>query len=234
MAYLIIIKDTVPVAMGWSDEPGEGDFWETEMVMLVTSLIVIVPLSIQRDMANLSFTSFSSVVADVILVILVAWFAPMPSSVGSILKAIFTNAVNSRLFIGLGVLSTAMACQHSAFIVSGSLENKTPERWGRVTFRSLSIAWLCCTVMGVTGYLGFEEDTKGDILNNFDDDSKAANGGRVLLAVSDEPDLSFVIVFFKTTKDSLILISVIDYHAFYLSNGNVRGTTRRCTTVFGR
>lgn len=184
LAYLIIIKDTVPVALGFSDEPGEGDFMETEMVMVVTSMIIIVPLSIQRDMAMLSFTSFSSVLADVFLVILVALFAPYPGSLGDILKAIFENAVNSRLFIGLGVLSTAMACQHSAFIVSGSLDDRTPERWSRVTFRSISIAWLLCTIMGTTGYLGFEEETKGDILNNFDDDSKTANGGRILLAIT--------------------------------------------------
>lgn len=160
VAYLIIIKDTVPVALGFSDEPGEGDFWETELVMVVTSIMIILPLSIQRDMANLSFTSFSSVLADVILVLLVALFAPYPGNVGDILKAIFENAVNSRLFIGLGVLSTAMACQHSAFIVSGSLEDRTPERWSRVTFRSIGIAWLLCTIMGTTGYLGFEEETK--------------------------------------------------------------------------
>lgn len=184
VAYLIIIKDTVPVALDFTDDIENGNFMETEMVMFVTSVLIIVPLSVQRDMANLSFTSFSSVLADVILVILVAVFSPMPNNVGDIIKAIFQNAFNSRLFIGLGVLSTAMACQHSAFIVSGSLEDKTPERWGRVTFRSIGVAWLLCTIMGVTGYLGFEEDTKGDILNNFDEDSKVANSGRILLAIT--------------------------------------------------
>ena len=184
LAYLIIIKDTVPVALGFSDQPGQGDFWETEIVMVATSLLIIVPLSIQRDMANLSFTSFWSVVADVILVLLVACFAPYPGNFGNVLQAIYENAINTRLFIGLGVLSTAMACQHSAFIVSGSLEDRTPERWSRVTFRSIGIAWLLCTLMGTTGYLGFEEETKGDILNNFDDDSKTANGGRILLAIT--------------------------------------------------
>lgn len=184
VAYLIIIKDTVPVALDLTDDPGNGNFMETEMVMFVTSLIIIVPLSVQRDMASLSFTSFSSVLADTILVILVAIYSPIPNNVGDIFKAIFQNTINSRLFIGLGVLSTAMACQHSAFIVSGSLENKTPERWGKVTFRSLALAWLLCTIMGVTGYLGFEEETKGDILNNFEEDSKVANGGRILLAIT--------------------------------------------------
>jgi sodium-coupled neutral amino acid transporter 11 len=169
VAYLIIIKDTVPVALGLTNEAGGGSFMETDIVMIVTSLVTLLPLSLQRDMANLSFTSFSSVLADVFLVLLVTIYSPIPTNIGDIIKIIFENAINDRIFIGLGVLSTAMACQHSCFIVAGSLEDRTPERWSRVTFRSIALAWFLCTLMGVTGYLGFEEETKGDILNNFDE-----------------------------------------------------------------
>jgi sodium-coupled neutral amino acid transporter 11 len=215
VAYLIIIKDTVvspswqqttpaiisilyltlrmlysdiqPVALDLTDDPGNGDFWNTEFVMFVTSLIIVVPLSMQRDMANLAFTSSLSVSADVVLVILVVAFSPISSSVeeaGGFFKVLGENWINSRVFVGLGVLSTAMACQHSAFIVSGSLDNRTPERWGIVTFRSLATSCLLCLLLGTTGYLGFLDETRGDILNNFDEDSKTANGGRILLAIT--------------------------------------------------
>jgi amino acid permease len=70
---------------------------------------------------------------------------------GGIGQVLADNWVNSKLFIGLGVLSTAMACQHSAFIVSGSLEDKTAARWGMVTSRSISISAALCIMMGVTG-----------------------------------------------------------------------------------
>ena len=114
-------------------------------------------------------------------------YSPIPSRVdqagglGAVLK---NNWVNSQLFIGLGVISFSMACQHSAFIVSNSLEDKTPKRWSIVTCRSISTATVMCLVLGVTGYLGFLEDTEGDILNNFDSDSVMANAGRVLLAIT--------------------------------------------------
>lgn len=187
MAYLIIIKDTVPVALGRVDEPGQGNFVDQELIMAITALVIIVPLSIQRDMANLSFTSGASVMADVVLVILITLTAPIKSTVaeaGGLFKVLGESIINGRIFIGLGVLSTAMACQHSCFIVSTSLDEKTPERWGTVTFRSLAIAWLLCTIMGTSGYLGYLGDTQGDILNNFDDESPTANGGRILLAVT--------------------------------------------------
>jgi sodium-coupled neutral amino acid transporter 11 len=186
VAYLLIIKDTVPVVLDLVDT-GEGDFIEREVVMIVTSLIIVVPLSMARDMASLSYTSLMSVMADAALVGFVIAFAPVKSTVsdyGGFGKVLEDNWINSKIFIGLGVLSTAMACQHSAFIVSGSLENKTASRWAIVTSRSISLAAAMCIMMGVTGYLGFLDETEGDVLNNFPSNSFEANAGRGLLAVT--------------------------------------------------
>lgn len=186
VAYLLIIKDTVPVVLGIVDV-NQGNFLQREMVMIVTSLIIIVPLALQRDMASLALTSLLSVLADVILVGFVLIFAPVKSSVsdaGGFGRVIKDNWINGHLFIGLGVLSTAMACQHSAFIVSGSLENKTQERWAMVTSRSITVSALLCIVMGIFGYLGFLENTQGDILNSFNSDSVVSNAGRALLAIT--------------------------------------------------
>lgn len=192
VAYLLIIKDTVPVVLRLEvpenqDTNTDGDFWEREFVMLITSLVIVVPLSMMRDMASLAFTSLLSVTADVVLVGFVIAFSPVKSSVsdaGGFGQILADNWINSKLFIGLGVLSTAMACQHSAFIVSGSLENKTAARWAAVTFRSITTSVVLCILLGVAGYLGFLDETRGDILNNFDADSVPANAGRGLLAVT--------------------------------------------------
>lgn len=187
VAYLLIIKDTLPVVLGLEDEPGEGSFIEREVVMLVTSLAIMVPLSMQRDMSTLAFTSLLSVICDSFLVLFIAAFSPMQETVtanGGLGTVIKENWINSGFFIGFGVLTIAMTCQHSAFIVSGSLGNLTSSRWATVTFRSLSISCLLCAVLGVTGYLGFLGETQGDILNNFDPDSVEASAARVLLAIT--------------------------------------------------
>lgn len=181
VAYLLIIKDTVPTLFG------VGNTWERELVMFITSLIIVVPLSMQRDMASLSITSLLSVTADVVLVIFIAVFSPIKETVsaaGGFGSVLADDWINPTIFVGLGILSTAMACQHSAFIVSGSLANKTRARWAAVTYRSLFIATTLSGVLGVCGYLGFLGDTQGDILNNFDPGSVAANGARALLAIT--------------------------------------------------
>jgi solute carrier family 38 (sodium-coupled neutral amino acid transporter), member 11 len=187
VAYLLIIKDTLPVIFGLEESPGAGGFMERELLMIVTSLAVVVPLSMQRDFSSLAFTSSVSVMADVVLVVFVAIFAPMATSIanaGGFGQVLQGNWINGGFFIGFGVLTIAMTCQHSAFIVAGSLSHLTSSRWARVTFFSLTLSALLCLTLGVTGYLGFLDQTKGDVLNNFAADTIQANAARGLLALT--------------------------------------------------
>ena len=52
LAYLLIIKDTIPSILGLTSEAGKGNFRQAELPMLLTSLVVIVPLSMMRDMVR--------------------------------------------------------------------------------------------------------------------------------------------------------------------------------------
>jgi solute carrier family 38 (sodium-coupled neutral amino acid transporter), member 11 len=187
VAYLLIIKDTLPVIFGLEESPGAGSFIERELLMMGTSLAVVVPLSMQRDFSSLAFTSSISVTADTFLVLFVCIFAPVASSVanaGGFGQVLQENWINGGFFIGFGVLTIAMTCQHSAFIVAGSLRNLTSARWARVTFISLTLSAILCLALGVTGYLGFLDQTKGDVLNNFAVDTIQANAARGLLALT--------------------------------------------------
>ncbi|KAL7503207.1 hypothetical protein ACHAXN_001031 [Cyclotella atomus] len=182
VAYLLIIKDTIPTVLGY--EHGTH-MLERNLIVIATSLMVMVPLSMQRDMASLSFTSALSVFADSILVVFIAMFAPVKESVaaqGGFLEVLKQDGIQSTMFIGLGILSTAMACQHSAFIVANSLENKTRNRWRIVTNQSIGMSTILCAILGVCGYLGFLGLTQGDVLNNFPLDSTQADAARMLLA----------------------------------------------------
>ncbi len=181
VAYLLIIKDTIPSILGVENR------FEKTLIMIATSATIMLPLAMQRDMASLSITSLFSVLADVVLVGFITAYSPISESVEDAggAGAVFANdSFKPTLFIGLGILSTAMACQHSAFIVSGSLENKTMKRWATVTGFSIGVSALLCLILGVAGYLGFMDETKGDVLNNFDNDSALANTARFLLAIT--------------------------------------------------
>ena len=183
IAYLIIIKDTIPKVFGLTG----SSFWEKELIMTVTSLCIILPLALMRDISALAFTSFISVTADLALVVIIVVFSPVQSTIsdyGGFDSVLQDFWINDKLFIGLGVLSTAMACQHSAFLISGSLHHLTPQRWAIVTSRSLLIASIMTIVLGIFGFFGYLDQTQGNVLNNFPEDSVAINSGRALLGIT--------------------------------------------------
>lgn len=140
-----------------------------------------------KDISQLAYTSLLSVIADTVLICIVVLFSPVGPTVrdaGGFGTVLARHWINSRVFIGLGVLSTAMACQHSAFLISGSLTNPTPQRWASVAQYSLAVAGSLSILLGAVGYLGFLEDTEGDILNSLDKDSTYVNAARALLALT--------------------------------------------------
>lgn len=183
LSYLMIVKDTLPFVLG-IEEIGMR-----RALLFVISLSVILPLSAQRDMANLAMTSRISVCLDIIMVALVAYMAPMSETLeshgGSWWNVLQSSTFRvDTVFVGLGVLSFAFVCQHSAFIIAGSLERPTQQRWSAVTFRGL---WLCAclaTLCGVSGYLGYTESTQGNILNNFPKEGFLPNTARGLLGIT--------------------------------------------------
>lgn len=169
VAYLLVLKDTIPTAVfGIPDTDQQG----ASFVLLVSSLAIILPLAMQRDMADLAKTSTLSVIFDLIMVVIVSLCSPVKESLESIggVEALTSWDYNFRpatLFVGLGVLSFAFVCQDSSFIIAGSLKRPTKDRWGIVTRSSLLTCALLATLIGLTGFLGFSDDTQGNILNNF-------------------------------------------------------------------
>ena len=139
--------------------------------LVLSSMCIILPLSMQRDMANLSTTSAISVLFDILMVIIVAISSPIQESVqqkGGIVNVMTESTIHfSTLFIGLGVLSFAFVCQDSSFIIAGSLHRPTKQRWALVTHSSLFICTSLAITIGVTGYLGFLDKTRGNVLENF-------------------------------------------------------------------
>lgn len=167
VAYLLVLKDTFPVIFSIAQD----DEKHKRLVLLVSSLVVVLPLSMQRDMADLSKTSTVSVMFDICLVLIVAICSPIKSTMDAVGGAEFIWKESflkpSTLFVGVGVLSFAFVCQDSSFIIAGSLRRPTKERWATVTRSSLLTCATLATSIGVTGFLGFLSDTEGNILNNF-------------------------------------------------------------------
>jgi hypothetical protein len=156
-------------------------------ILLIISLAVMLPLSCKRDMADLAYTSRLNVLIDTTLVALVAYNAPIREAAATVAAEEHPASMwihGDTVFVGLGVLSFAFVCQHSAFIIAGSLENPTANRWGKVTSGALTFCAVISLVCGVVGYLGFREGTEGNILENLNTESISANIARGMLGTT--------------------------------------------------
>lgn len=183
LSYLMVVKDSFSAVLGIAAD----DYPLKRAVLFAVSIGIMVPLSSQRDMADLAKTSRLSVVIDSILVALVAYNAPIlanlqqPGAIASYFEEIVHP---STVFIGLGVLSFAYVCQHSAFIIAGSLERPTVKRWSTVTSIALTLCAMLALTCGLSGYIGFGAATKGNILLNLDTASPSANVARAMLGTT--------------------------------------------------
>lgn len=183
LSYMILVKDTLGTVLAVDDNTA----------LVASSVLIMLPLCLQRDVADLAKTSRVSVLFDIGLVFIIAKFSPIAETVeaaGGFAPVISNSIFRPRTtFIGLGILSFAFSCQHSSLIIAGSLENPTRERWTRVSRAALGFCATLGIIMGTCGYLGFTEHVDGNILNNFgipseddtSDTARAANVARALL-----------------------------------------------------
>jgi sodium-coupled neutral amino acid transporter 11 len=183
LSYLMIVKDSFSALLGVDPD----DTAQRRAVLFLVSMLVMVPLASKRDMADLSFTSRLSVLIDSVLVIMVVMNAPVGESLEQEggWEGMWTHAVHfDTLFVGLGVLSFAFVCQHSAFIIAGSLENPTIARWSIASRSALALCGILALTCGVAGYTGYLEETQGNILQNLDPTSWTANAARGMLGTT--------------------------------------------------
>lgn len=182
LSYQMIVKDCFSTILGVGDDP----LWR-RLILFVISLVIMLPVSCQRDVADLAKTSRLNVVIDSLLVLLVAWNAPFWMKIQDVgaFSALLEDTLHfDTIFVGVGVLSFAYVCQHSAFIIAGSLKNPTTQRWSTCTRSALLLCAVLATTCGMTGYLGYQEHTKGNILNNLDRTSLTANTARAMLGTT--------------------------------------------------
>jgi sodium-coupled neutral amino acid transporter 11 len=179
LSYLMIVKDTFSAVMGVPPD----ELPTKRAILFAISAAIMVPLSSQRDMADLAKTSRVSVAFDLIMVCIVLYLSNLAESWTAFDWR--TSIIHvETIFVGVGVLSFAFVCQHSAFIIAGSLDRPTKVRWATVTRTALIFAAFLSLNMGVGGFVGFQDDTQGNILNNLPVDSKLANVARALLGTT--------------------------------------------------
>ena len=184
ISYNVIIGDTATKAL-IRIFGATRDTWilNRNVVVLFTTLMVTLPLSLQRNMARLNRISLLSLLFVFLIMFFLIWRLFFPI-------ALIPNSDDAYSLMGngvlesIGIISFAFMCHHSSFLVYESMENPTQSRWDRITHISLGVSFLIVLVFGVTGYVTFTGFSEGDLLENYCTYDNAALLARLLFAVT--------------------------------------------------
>ena len=183
IAYLVIIADTVPLA---AQNLFPGSFLdERHAALLFFATVVVLPISLLRDLSSLSWTSLLSVLSVIVLIMIVGIWAPEASQLQNRhFESSDAGEVNTNLFAGVGTMSFAFVCQHNSFLIYRSLKQPSSESWRTVAHSSVSFSFVVSLAFGLIGFFSFFPYVEGDLLNNFPVSYTSVAVARILLAIT--------------------------------------------------
>jgi len=166
---LIIIGDGSSAIMQvW----GISGLFARRMEILVVSIFIIFPLTLQRDISKIEFFSFLKVLALTLVTVVIIYdcfvrFEEVSSALHAQQGRIKWFDINGIPF-ALGIFAFAFVCHDTAFLYYNSLYNPTIWRWTRLSLGGIGSAMVISVLLSIPAYLTFTEQTQGNILNNYE------------------------------------------------------------------
>ncbi|XP_011499111.1 PREDICTED: putative sodium-coupled neutral amino acid transporter 11 [Ceratosolen solmsi marchali] len=183
VSYNVVVGDTVTKVLIRVTGLGKDNFIvKREFVIFLATLLVVIPLCLYRNVARLAKISFLSLVC--VGFILLAIFIRMDS-----MSSIVPSHPDSWRFGNLagiipsvGIMAFAFMCHHNTFLIYGSIERATQEKWDVVTHWSLFTSFLIAAAFGIAGYATFTGYVQGDLMENYCWTDDLMNFSRVMFS----------------------------------------------------
>lgn len=181
-AYMVILGDTLPPVFSLFVE--DETYSSRAFLVLMSATFLMLPICMLKSLSDMVWASTLSVLADAALICIILAEGPQEADRQGIeLKADHISFIQPGIFAGIGTMSFAFVMHHNSFIIYKSLKNPTLRNWTRVTQYSAFIALVFALTLGLGGYLIFNTEIEGDVLNNFESTGPAVTIGKVLLAL---------------------------------------------------
>eukprot|EP00736_Rhodelphis_marinus_P010843 Rmarinus@m.9858 len=183
IAYLIVMADSLPPALyRWT---GVEVLHSREFVLVLMGVVVVLPLSMLKNLHSIARASVISMAAVVFVVVAVVYryttmhgVAPEETDYEKYLS------VHASFFPCVGVFTFSYLCQHQSILVARSLPFVTPNQWGIVSSSAIYTSTICYLAMGVAAYFTFLHDIKPDLFESYEESDDLINACRVLFAAS--------------------------------------------------
>uniref|UniRef100_A0A3Q3X7A2 Sodium-coupled neutral amino acid transporter 7 n=1 Tax=Mola mola TaxID=94237 RepID=A0A3Q3X7A2_MOLML len=199
IAFLIVIGDQLDrliAAVAHESESTVSSHWymDRKFTIVVTAVLVILPLSIPKEISFQKYASALSVMGTwyVTIVVIIKYFMPdkeLTPSLGATSSSSWTAVFNAMPTICFG-----FQCHVSCVPVFNSMSKKAIKPWGVVVTLSMLICLFVYTGTGVCGFLTFGSNVSQDVLMSYPSNDIAVAFARafiVLCVITSYPILHF-------------------------------------------
>ena len=225
VAYVVVVRDNFGEGMrhiiyrdGDGDGHGSGGHmpWQEqflereELLTVLLSVLVILPLCLLRDMASLSRLSALSILAmaAIVVIVIVLYVLNPEGEVRLEGGTVYENWVQVHpvnLLRSLGTFVFTYVSQHTAHLAFESMDGpvRTVKNWRRVSLYSITIAMSVSLSVGVFVYMTFWQKTQSDIFQIYPPDLVSIDVARLSLCIT--MLLTFPLPFF-TCREMILLV----------------------------
>ncbi|KAI4825133.1 hypothetical protein KUCAC02_020831 [Chaenocephalus aceratus] len=200
VAFLVIVDDQLEKLCGSMYELISG-LPESEMpyhfytdqhfALVLLCLLLILPLSIPKEISIQKYISVLGTVAATYLAIaIIVKYHTTPSVIVHI-APLYTGGVIPTICFGFQFITPAdiirpldPACHEASIAIYSSMENQRLSNWVFISVVSMIFCLIIYSLTGVYGYLTFGKDVKADILMSYSSDDVLMIIARLLFGLS--------------------------------------------------
>ncbi|KAL1502095.1 hypothetical protein ABEB36_007292 [Hypothenemus hampei] len=183
VSYNVVVGDTMTkVIVRLTDIDPENVFAKREVIVLIATIFITVPLCLYRDVAKLAKISFFSLVCIAFILISILL------RIGTLNKIVPEHPhswrfFNSDIIPAIGIMAFAFMCHHNTFLIYSSIAEASQKKWETVTHASIFTSLVVSCLFGIAGYSTFKAYSQGDLLENYCWDDDLMNFSRVLFSI---------------------------------------------------
>lgn len=188
IAFFIVIGDQLDrlIAAAGHNAEGEADhFWYTnrKFTISLTAILVILPLSIPKEIGFQKYASTLSVMGTwyVTIVVIIKYFWPDKEVTPGYVPT--SSASWTAVFNAMPTICFGFQCHVSSVPVFNSMRRKEIRPWGLVVTFSMLICLFVYTGTGVCGFLTFGSSVSQDVLMSYPPDDIAVAIARAFIIV---------------------------------------------------
>ncbi|XP_033941771.1 putative sodium-coupled neutral amino acid transporter 8a [Pseudochaenichthys georgianus] len=195
VAFLVIVDDQLEKLCGSMYELISG-LPESEMpyhfytdqhfALVLLCLLLILPLSIPKEISIQKYISVLGTVAATYLAIaIIVKYHTTPSVIVHI-APLYTGGISSwaSMFSVIPTICFGFQCHEASIAIYSSMENQRLSNWVFISVVSMIFCLIIYSLTGVYGYLTFGKDVKADILMSYSSDDVLMIIARLLFGLS--------------------------------------------------